>query len=96
MGVPILLSEWMLLCSKDRGSYKSNSNYICRTLMATWSKYRISMVTIQSIVSSCIYHPGFKMAARCSNFMNWRECQVDKFYILCPKGKLLSKQQIQR
>lgn len=31
-GIPILLSEWMLLKLEDRGKFKSSGNYIYSTL----------------------------------------------------------------
>lgn len=39
-------------------------------------------------------HLEFKTNSQCSNFKRWREGQVDKIYVLCPMGKMLSKLQI--
>lgn len=53
-------------------------------------------MTAQSIVRSFIYHPGFKRVQECSSFSNWRQEQVERFYVVCPKGGMLIKQQILR
>lgn len=92
MGVPIPLSECMLLNKEDRCGYKINGNYIYNTLMRTWIEYKVLLVTSQSIVSSFLFHPDFRTANRYADFSGWRAGHVDKSYDICPRGKILPKQ----
>lgn len=38
----------------------------------------------------------FRTASTCSDFSGWRAGQVDRFCVLCPNGKMLTKQQVLR
>lgn len=67
-------------------------NYVYKTLMRTWAKCRLELITLQSPVRSFIHHFKFRIAAKCSDFSQWKEREMDRFYKLYPNGKMVAKQ----
>lgn len=92
--VSIPLKEWVLMDPDVRPKTERNGNTVYNAIIKNWANCQQLLSPGQSLLSSVIYHPKFKIAVTLGDFHRWEEVGLDKFGAWRTKSSILSAMQV--
>lgn len=69
-------------------------NSVCKLLFKIWKKIRDKIASGLSSTALVLWHPRFRVEARCFNSLRWEETGLVQFYSLGSNGHMLPSQEI--